>query len=78
MDSDALLQENRNDVAQSRSQMHELVQGMNRLSQDIRTPDADIKGEKKGEKGKGKQTAYSSGSRSRNQPPSRRTEQQHQ
>lgn len=32
---DSLVQENREDIAQSRNQLHELVQGMTRLSEDI-------------------------------------------
>ena len=45
------IKENKEDIAQTQSQLNELVQGVNRLSADIRTLDADIKGEK--EKGKG-------------------------
>jgi len=54
--SDALVKENREDIVQFQSQLNELVQGMTRLSDDIRALDADIKGENKGkgEKDKGR------------------------
>ena len=50
--ADQQIKENKEDIAQTQSQLNELVQGVNRLSADIRTLDADIKGEK--DKGKGK------------------------